>query len=262
MSPKDSTQGSRERTPQPLMRARRAALAALAAAALASCRTSPARDSGFLDESERMTEQRERYPLDRVWSKPGLVREAYNAVIVSPVNTEFLLENGGWRAANPANLELEESAKELAAFTRNAFVDTIRRDPRRRFRVADAPGPATATLELAIVELVPSNAALAAVGLVAPVARAPVAGVAAKAAGGRPSVAIEGRIRDSQTGETLFQFADREEPAFRVIDVKSVSWYAHARDSIQLWAEQFVELANTPPDQKVTDEPSFRLLPW
>ena len=118
--------------------------------------------------------------------------------------------------------------------------------------------PGTLVLDLAIVELIPSKAVLNAVAIVAP----PEVAIPVSVAAGKASVAIEGRVRDAITGETLMIFADREEPAHRIIDLKSVTWWSQARDSIDLWAKQMVKLANTPPDEKVKDEAFFRLRPW
>jgi hypothetical protein len=228
----------------------------------AGCQTKPAADSGFLADSARMSEQRERFPFDRVWINPGLKREKYQKLIISPVNTMYLMSATGWKAANPANSKLEQGAVELARFTRDTFIDAVIHDPQRRFQYAGQPGPGTAVLEIAIVELVPSKAALGALGLVAPLAKAPAVAVGSKVAGGNPSVAIEARLRDAVTGEVLAMMADREEPPFRPIDAKAVLWYGDAQDSIKTWARQFIELANTPPSQQVKDAAGFSLKPW
>jgi len=209
-----------------------------------------------------MTEQRGRAPFDRAWVKPGFDKNAYAALIISEVNTDFLMRNTGWEAANPANKTLAQSARDLAQFTRDAFVEAICDDPKRRLEIVHRPGPGVAVLDLAIVELVPSHAVLSALGLAAPFARAPAVAIASKVGGKSTCVAIEGRLRDSQTGEVLMMFADREEPPFRIISAKAVTWYGDAEDSIRAWARQLVELANTPKSYEVKDAPNFSLNPW
>ena len=233
------------------------------------CKTAPAPDTGFLQEPERMTPQRERFPFDRVWVKPGVQKEDYDYLVISPVNTQYLMDNTGWKAANPGNVDLENSAIEMAEYTEETFREAFRKDKMPGVQLTNQPGPRTVVLELAIVELVPSKAALGALGLMAPVAgvagqTAVAAGTAvgAKAAGGRPSVAIEGRLKDGVTGETLFMFADREEAQFRIIDLKAVTWWGHAKDIIKDWADQCVQLAKTPKDYQVKDRASFTLSPW
>jgi Protein of unknown function (DUF3313) len=96
------------------------------------------------------------------------------------------------------------------------------------------------------------------VSMVAP----PEVGIPAAVAAGKSSVAIEGRVRDSVSGDVLMMFADREEPPQRIIDLKSVTWWEHAKESIDLWAKQMVKPANTPPTEKVKDEAFFTLRPW
>ncbi|MEI7899924.1 MAG: DUF3313 domain-containing protein [bacterium] len=238
------------------------ACALAATLVIAACKTAPAPDSGFLANPERMTAQRGRAPFDRAWVKQDFVRSAYTSLMISKVNTDFLMENTGWDAANPASKTLSQSAEELAQFTRDTFVRAFSTDPRRRFKIVDRPGPGVATLDLAIVELVPSKAVLGALGLAAPFAKAPLVAIGSKAAGGNTCVAIEGRLRDSFTGETLMMFADREEPPFRILDAKAVTWYGDAKDSIKTWAKQLVELANTPKETEVKDAPNFTLKPW
>lgn len=233
-----------------------------AAMFIAACTTKPAPDSGFLANPELMTQQRERAPFDRAWVKPGFRKSAYTALIISKVSTRYLLENTGWAAANPANDTLNQESDKLARFTGDTFVQAFRNDPKKRFEIVDRPGMGVAVLDLAIVELVPSHAALGALGLVAPFARAPLVAVGSKVGGKSTCVAIEGRLRDSDTGEVLMMFADREEPPLRIIDAKAVTWYGSAEDCIKAWANQLVELGNTPPDRKVEDAPNFTLKPW
>jgi hypothetical protein len=98
--------------------------------------------------------------------------------------------------------------------------------------------------------------------MIAPGACEAAVGVAAKAAAGKPTVAIEGRVREASTGEVLFQFADRQEPQMRVVNVQGLTWWSHAKEAIRDWAAQSVQLANTPADEKVKDRMPFTLKPW
>ncbi|MCF6154013.1 MAG: DUF3313 domain-containing protein [Candidatus Brocadia sp.] len=228
------------------------------------CKTAPAPDTGYLEEPERMAPQKERFPFDRVWVKPDVQKEDYDYIVIAPVNTEYLMENTGWKAANPGNTNLEENALKLAQYTEEKFSEAFQKDERPGWKLVSSSGPRTVVLELAIVELVPSKATLGALRLAAP-AFGP-AGIAvgggAAAAGGRPSVAIEGRLKDSITGEEIFIFADRKEAQMRIIDLKAVTWWGHAKDIIKDWANECVELAKTPKDYQVKERGSFTLKPW
>ena len=229
------------------------------------CKTATAPDAGFLQQSEKMTPQRERFPFQRVWVKPGVQKENYNYIVISPVNTQYLMENTGWKAANPGNIDLEKSASEMAEYTEQTFREAFQNDTRPGVRLTDKPGPRTIVLELAIVELAPSKAVLGALSLASPAFGTEVGvalGAASAAPGGKPSVAIEGRLKDGATGETLIMFADRQESQMHIIDLKAVTWWGHAKDIIKDWADQCVQVAKTPKDYQVKDRSFFTLKPW
>lgn len=230
--------------------------------AVAGCQTAPAPDSGFNRGTNKMVENRARFPFQRVWVKPGIDRSVYDGIYIPRVNTDYLLQNTGWKAANPGNATLDEEAEKLAFYTRDAFLKAFGEWPGTTLAVRSQPTPGTVAIELAIVELVPAKAVLGAIGLVAPVAGQTAVGVGSKVVAGRPSVAIEGRVRDSVSGELLMMFADREERQVRIIDLKAVSWWGHARPIIDDWARQCAELANTPPTHQVDDRAKFTLKPW
>ena len=240
------------------------ALAALLIAGFATsgCKTKAAPDSGFLENSGPMSENRGRFPFQRVWVKPGVQKENYAFVNVAPVNTSYLMDATGWKAANPGNADLDRAVRDMAEYTRATFIDAFNNPLNNRFRATPQPGPRTVTLELAITELVPSKAGLTAAGMIAPAAGQAAIGLGAKAAAGQPSVAIEGRVRDASTGELLFQFADRQEPQMRVVNAQGLTWWSHAKEAIRDWAAQCVVLANTPADEKVKDRMPFTLKPW
>ncbi len=244
------------------------ALAALLIAGFAAsgCKTKAAADSGFLENSGPMSENRARYPFQRVWVKPGVQKENYSFVNVAPVNTTYLMDATGWKAANPGNADLDRAVREMADYTRATFIEAFNNPLNNRFRATPQVVPRTVTLELAITELVPSKAVLTAAGMLAPAAGDLAVGAAvsagSRAAAGKPCVAIEGRVRDAGTGELLFQFADRQEPQTRVVNVQGLTWWSHAKEAIRDWAAQCVVLANTAADEKVKDRMPFTLKPW
>ena len=72
--------------------------------------------------------------------------------------------------------------------------------------------------------------------------------------------AIEGKLRDSTTGELLLAFADNEQDKFG-ISLRDFSSYGHARASVKDWARQFAELMRTPASHKVPDSSTVTLNP-
>ena len=76
------------------------------------------------------------------------------------------------------------------------------------------------------------------------------------------SVAVEGVLRDAESGEPVAAFADREAGKVRPFDLQSLTWWGHARESFEDWADQLVELLNSPDDHRVADSPAFTPLPF
>ena len=221
-----------------------------------------AKPSGYLDEAEPMTENRERYPFNRVWISPDWPekRAGYHKVILAPVNLDYLETMAWWQTQNSRTKEsLKEDQARIAAYMSERFEEAIRNDPRHEVEVVSQPGPDTVVLELALVELIPSkiffNAAATAGGFFVP-------GTGALGALGKGSVAIEGRLKDSTTGTVFVQMADREENKHALVDVAGLTWYDGAKDAIDDWARQFVELADTPLTAKVNDSSPFTLITW
>lgn len=224
-------------------------------------KASPAAPSGYLDESKKM-EKQERFPFNRVWVSPEWPqkRDSYTKIIIAPVNLDYLQKMGWWKEQTVKTQEdMKRDQAKIAAFMQQSFKDAIEKDPNHRLQVVTTPGPDTLTLEIALVELIPSkaffNAAAAAGGWLVP-------GVGLLSAFGAGSVAIEGRVRDSKTGKVFVQMADREENKTAFVDVAAVTWYDGAKDAITDWSNQFVELANSPLTEKVSDSSPFTLIAY
>lgn len=224
----------------------------------------PAPDSGFLEEPERMAEHRERAPFNRVWVDPAFSAANYRSILVAPVNTEHVLATSTWAKMSVREFTIEKDLANIAADFRQMVIDGFRESGENRFAIVESPAEDTMILELAITELVPGKAFLGAVGLAA-WAAPPVVGVPAGAAASFAQagwMAIEGRVRDAKTGQVMAMFADREQSKTRILDLQAVTWYGHARESMDDWAEQLVLLANTPREVPVEDSSWFRLRPW
>jgi hypothetical protein len=111
----------------------------------------------------------------------------------------------------------------------------------------------------------PNKAWLGAVGLASwgnPIIPAGVAGGTLAAFLDRGWVSIEGRVRDVRSGELVVTFADSEMGKTRIVDLQALTWYGHAHEIFDDWAQQFVERLNTPLDQPVAEAPWFTLKPW
>ena len=51
--------------------------------------------------------------------------------------------------------------------------------------------------------------------------------------------------------------ADRESEKFSIVNIKDLTWYAHAKSILREWADQFVRIANKQPGEIVKDSAPF-----
>ena len=238
---------------------------------VAGCKTTekmmkadPGRDSGFLEESDKMAENRSRAPFNRMWADPSFTAANYGTLVVAPVNTDHVLEENAWARANVRQFMVERDIAEIAGDFHETVIEKFRESEDNHLKVVETPGDDTLILELAITELVPGKAFIGLVGLASWGAPLPI-GIPAGAVASFADdgwMAIEGRVREAKSGHVVAMFADREKGKTRILDLEAATWYGHARESMNDWAEQFVKIANTPKDVQVEDSAAFTLLPW
>ncbi|MDP9174643.1 MAG: DUF3313 domain-containing protein [Planctomycetota bacterium] len=245
---------------------RRIAFIALVSLAgiFAGCKAEPAPNSGFLAKPQLM-KSIDRLPFDRTYLDPKFSVKNYDKIMVAPVNLDYLMPQNLWEQASVVNLsgEVEEEIFQVGQYTHQAFVEAARNDPRRHFRVVYESGPRTLVLETALTQLVPSKSLLNAAELV--FWEAYVVAFAGQAAfqseaGSSGVVAIEGVLRDAQTGQIVAMFADRERPKDAIINFRALAWWEPNRRVIDDWAAQLIEVLNAPPGQTVERSGHFALL--
>jgi hypothetical protein len=213
--------------------------------------------SAFLEHPERLKAHRERAPFNLWWESPKFEakRGTYTAVYIPPVNTSYL------RAVDRPLVSAMEGPKakdrpvaETAGLLQRDFIAALQ-TPGSRFKSATGKGPHTLMLEMALIEMNPTN-------VVGNMARYGAPGGSALAPAMKGNIAIEGKVRDSVTGELYFEFADNEQDKFAVISLRDLSSYGHARTTIKEWARQFAELVSTPASHKVQDSAPVTVNPF
>jgi len=242
-------------------------LSVVVLAFLAGCKAEEAPTSGFIEDAQLMSANPST-PFNRTyWNKEYNARD-YDELLVAPVNTQYVMAQNIWEKVNLVNVkpeQLKRDIDDLAVYTRQSFIRAATDDPKKRFKVVETAGPKTLILELALVQVVPSKAALNALGYVTWVPAVVTAGGAAATDSqdaGKGVIAIEGRIRDGATGKIIGLFADRERPKTAIVDVKSLNWWAPLKAIVDEWSQQLVALANRPPGTVVKENPNFELLVW
>jgi hypothetical protein len=206
----------------------------------------------------------ERAPFDRAWIGDPIEfqrkKETYKKLFIKPVNTDHLLQQTWWDDLNLQDSDrLKEDIVTLAIYMHDRFVNAIKTDPRHALEIVDAPGPETFVLELALVQIKPTKPAVNIIGDTLGVF-VPGGGLVKTVGSG--SIAIEAVLRDGLTNEELVLFADREADKMAPISLNDYTWYGHAKEIIDDWADQYVELASTPLSHKVEAGLPFTLAPW
>lgn len=230
----------------------------------------PARDAGFLADPGWLAPNVERAPFDRIWiSRAPRGWRSFAKLYIAPVDMGHVIETNLWERFNLLRRrEVDEvDLPRLASELHDRIEEEFRVDPLQRFEVLSRPDEIdedTAILEVALVELVPNKAVLGVIGLAAWGAPLeigiPVAAATSFIAHG--SIAMEARVRDGGSGRVVAMFADRETGKARIIDLRSLTWYGNARETLGDWAEALFAVANTPPDEKVRHSPLFTFALW
>jgi len=250
---------------------------------LAGCsllRPRPLETTSFLQHGSALMEKRERAPFNGIYvsdqSRWDALVQANTKVYFAEVNTKFAEER--IKAMDlPSSIEVQrtEELTEMSRYLRERFksaagtfweesqevpatVEGKTSNPEakpdmkrpRGFMVLDRPAPDGFVVELAIVEVVPTNPGIQAL--------ATLGGFFVPGGGlvrylGTGSIAIEGIVKDGSTGEVLLEFKDREADKNTLFSVKDYQQYAHARQTIEEWSAQFAEVTSSTSDHEVDD---------
>lgn len=215
----------------------------------------PVRNSGFLPSADLM-HKNDLVPVQRVWKNPKMKNTDYNKIVVMPINTSHQLPQTDTEKNNIRSmLDAEKQDMiDFAQYTEEAFKKAIREDKNNRFQLVEQAGPNTLVLELAIVKAVPGKPIIGALknasnltpigAIIMPIKMAKQGYTESSM---QASVAIEGRLTDSQTGEYFAMFADRRKQKTAVFNANDFTAYGNLRQIVDLWASGFVTALNKRP---------------
>jgi hypothetical protein len=243
------------------------ALVLAAAMLVIGCRAKEAPTSGFMENPELMKKS-ENSPFNRAYWDEKYDRKEFTELMIAPVNTQYVMAQNFWEKASAAGLSEEQAKKDvqaLADYTQQSFVKAFQNDPRHRFTVVNKAGPKTLVLELALTQVVPCKAELNAIGyvLIAPsVIMAAGSTITDSQDQGKGVVAIEGRVRHGGDNKVVGMFQDRQNPPTAIVDIKSLNWWAPAKQIVDNWSNTLVRVANNPPGSIVKPAPAFELMIW
>jgi len=240
------------------------AIALLTGAATAQAglfKASPAEVSNFIENPQQLKSDPQRAPFHKYWRNPNPKAwkkvKGFDRIVVAPVNVEHLRGRNDIFARS-WNKKERRPVGEMAGYMRNRFQQQIAKGG--AYRVASKAGPKTLVLEMALVELGPTNVAGNAVRTGAQFI-IPGAGFLGSQFT-RGKIAMEGKLRNGETGEVLMQFADRAQDKTSLISFRDFSPYAHDRRAINEWAKQVDELSRTPHNHRVRGSLGVTLNPF
>lgn len=207
-------------------------------------RAEPAPLTDFLPDNKKLKDQEADFPFRKIWIDDSVDWKKYKKIIVAPVYTEYLLKQDWWSGVNEEKIasDAKKDCCFIAKYMENSFRDSISRDTDHRFNVVSKPGTDTIILEMALTELVPTKAFFNAAEMVAGFF---VPGMGLLSLLNSGSVAMEARIKDSESGKVIAMFADREKDTAAIIDIAGLKWYSHAENIIDGWSGDFVKLSNS-----------------
>jgi len=218
----------------------------------------------FVPSPEHLAEVRTRAPFHLYWVSNSteyyLQKKKYGKVFVSPVNIDKVNDLHSRKIKNflARTLRIEES-EELARYFEQKLRLELQNREGKFLIIVDEKENETVQVNLALINIVPTSPAINLVGTVAGFF-IPGGGLASYF--GEGSVAMEGFVEDSGTGEIYEKFADREGQKTAPFSLKDYQRYAHIREVIDDWAMQIAELLNTPAEHTVEDSLPVSLKPY
>ncbi len=224
----------------------------------------PVAFSPFIEHPAEMKPARDRIPMHFIWrSQDEALRRRVlqkNEIYVAPVQMQYLrpLKKPLVRMEVEYG-SIDRNEQMMATALRSAFTQTFVQAPAPRYRLSSRPNDRSVTLELAMIELNPTSPKGNAVKTAAKFFIGPFSMLGSYFTKG--NIAIEGKVRNSATGEVVFQFSDNEADRITFFSLRDFKPYGHALQAAEEWASQFELFTRTPPQHKIVETFCFTLDP-
>lgn len=209
---------------------------------MASC-TLPLRSTPFLVHGSELSKGG-KLPVTGTWvgDEQRLIQTASRAekILIREISSEYAAKAiDDSTKTERAKRYRKEELVEVVRYMKESFRGRILARAVRPIEIVEEAGPNTLILELALVEVIPTGTAATAIGTVGGFLL-PGSGILASLA--RGTVAMEGRVRDAETGEVLFEFKDRSSDRVSLFSIKDYQEYGHIRAVISRWADEYARL--------------------
>jgi hypothetical protein len=225
----------------------------------------PAKSTSFLPHGELLKPDPNRSPFNGSYytdrAKFYANKYQYKKIYIAPINIEFakskILESS---QSEDTKLDSINALEETARYFQNILIREFNSYPNHPFMVSKLSEvtPPFLTLEIAITELVPTEAAVNFLSTIAGVF-VPGTGILKRFTQG--SIAFEAILRDGVTKEIFVECKDRQNDKASLFTLKDFDPYGHQRAIIDDWAVQFAKLAATDDSVKVEEELPFTFNP-
>ncbi len=217
--------------------------------------------TAFLPEKAKLQDMDPMFPYRKMYVNKNADWKKYGSIIVKSAMNKDAFSKSKWQSFNESGV-FSSRSEELKYYTRyleNSFRNAIQYDPLKRFKVVGEPGPGTAVLELSLTQIVPTKATLTAAETIAGFF---VPGVGLLTIFNSGEVAFEGKMTDSQTGEVIAMFADREKDRAAIVNIASFTWYKNSENMMDDWSRKFVMIVNAGSYLEVEARCPFTLIDW
>jgi Protein of unknown function (DUF3313) len=182
------------------------------------------------------------FPFAQMWIKPGADLAKYTQLMVAPVSLAYLQPLAPHQGQPVTQKDQSDAALDLAVHANDSIAQAVARDVTHRLTVADSAGPNVLELQLAIVELEPNLATRAAAAGAQPAVATHVQTPAQTA--GQGNIAIEAKLADSVTHETVAMIYDRRIASLATAGPANPSMWAFAQPTMDEWGQQIVALVD------------------
>lgn len=217
--------------------------------------------TAFLPDKTKLQDMDPMFPYRKMYASRKAEWKKYDKIVVKAVINKDAFSKNKWQSFNESGV-FSSRAEELRYYSRymeNSFKNEIQYDSLKRFRLVGEPGANTAMLELSLTQIVPTKASLTAAETVAGFF---IPGVGLLTIFNSGEVAFEGKMTDSQTGEVIAMFADREKDRTAIINIASFTWYKNSENTIDDWSGKFIGIINADNMLEVQARCPFTLVDW
>ena len=230
-------------------------------------------------------------PFDRAWIAPNIAAGVYESLIVDAVRTDFVKPDN-WIFSAGTFMPTRESylakVNKLADYIQHAVTDRFaegeEKDPQVAVKRAPAhepiqgeveklaapkpqrrdpieplnPGPRTLHVQISIVEADFGDPLIYAGLLAVPVPAAANISTAVKS----PSLTLEARLVDQESGEIKMALIDRRFPQLKIVDVNRLTVSSALHEIADSFADDLVRSLYRKPDHVIGKRWPFSLVPW